>query len=177
MDPHCWSRSEPRHLGSVWETFLCGNSFGFGSRCFSDSFFKKIFLVCFQAVNSDSFFFKGDAPTPIFFFFVLCFFYFLLEVVSSRINFQCECDLSNSFLWNYGTFVFRNRYFHFNFSFMIRVKSDSTCRTLHFPRGAPDAEAKCWADIKFQSKPVRGGEQRAVESGPRYLEHDASGYG
>ena len=78
-----FNQSSITKLG-VWETFVCGDILWLRLSLFFRFFFKKLFLVCFQAVNSDSFFFNGYASTPILFFLVFphFFIFFFWEVVN-----------------------------------------------------------------------------------------------
>lgn len=78
-----FNQSSITKLG-VWETFVCGDILWLRLSLFFRFFFKKLFLVCFQAVNSDSFFFNGYASTPILFFLVFphFFLFFFWEVVN-----------------------------------------------------------------------------------------------
>jgi hypothetical protein len=59
-----FNQSSITKLG-VRETFFCGDILWLCFSLFFRFLFKKLFLVCFQAVNSDSFFFNGYASTPI----------------------------------------------------------------------------------------------------------------
>ena len=69
----------------VWETFLWW-FFVVAFLVVFQILFQKSFLVCFQAVNSDSFFFKGYASTPILFLFTFSF--LLLRGGQSRFLFE-----------------------------------------------------------------------------------------
>ena len=69
--------------------FFCDDFLWLRFSLFLRFFFKKIFLVCFQAVNSDSFFFKGYDPFfSVFFCFLLISSFFLLRDGQSRFLFK-----------------------------------------------------------------------------------------